>query len=114
MDNKIVEEVGMLVKFDKIAICICIIVLISVAGCVNSHPVQTWHSGSTSTVQIPNNAYYTYTVDMKAGNMEKISIATDGNPIDLMIMDPLNFGTYAAIENTNGLGTWQSWNELSI
>ena len=52
---------------------------------------------------------------MKQGDMKKISLITDGSPIDLMVMDSANFKIYEEDEKNPKLkNTWQSWNQLSI
>ena len=106
-------------NFDKMIICICIIISISVAGCVNSSSSAgesraSWHSGGQSTVQIPNNGYKAYPIYMKEGSSEKISIATDGNPIDLMVMDSLNYGIYSTLFKNQVQGALQARNDLRI
>jgi hypothetical protein len=76
---------------------------------------RSWHPGTTSTVQIQNGHYRNYWFDMKKGDMKKISVATDGSPIDLMVMDSSNFKIYDNLQqNPNVKGTWQAWNRLSI
>ncbi|MFA4824454.1 MAG: zinc ribbon domain-containing protein [Methanoregula sp.] len=76
---------------------------------------SSWHAGTPSTVQIQNNYYYYYRLDMQQGDMKKISIKTDGSPIDLMVMDSSNFKKYEDAEkNPQSKYTWQSRNQLSI
>jgi len=78
------------------------------------HYNPAWHPSAPQTVQIQNNYYRYYAFEMKEGGVEKISVVTDGNPIDLMVMDSSNFNTYTNIEHTNEPGTWYSWNHLSV
>lgn len=71
-----------------------------------------WHTENPETVLIPDGGYHYFYQTLDEGNIVKISVSTNGPPVDVMIMDEANFDTY---QNSMYEGqTIEAWYILNI
>jgi hypothetical protein len=59
------------------------------------------------TKTIPKGYYQFYSMILKPGMSIDVSVATNGSPVDVLVMDSINYGKYVAAINSIRGGSWQ-------